>query len=774
MMTAALDEALADGPLVVFEFEEPSGLPQDSSGNGRHVTSTAGSTGSLSYQEDGLIVEGGYALGFSGNQGLRIAYATWMTTQTVWVELRATIDATSAYRSLVARRTGNGASGNYWQFRLTPTNQLEALVWSSSLRVATTTSTLSAGTYTLAYSYDGRFSRFYVDGSLFETIDHGLIASLTATSGNTEIAIGAWGNNNEGITAVFDMLSIGGGTVGDVPSSTRFATRHAVYTNPPPPGEPENLSETHDYESITLEWDPPSSGPTPEGYEVRIDGGTPVDVGTDLDYEWTDLYANIEYEVEVRAYNSFGFSSWVGLQVETDHVDPPGVPTTVASPDHSHYSVTLSWSAPDSGGPVRFYEVRINGGTPSTATSPHEFTGLADTTTYTVEVRAVGPGGPSSWVAVQVTTDDLPEVAPGGLTSAQTIARDRRTLQVKVDGEWLHLIAPYGPITVTYGEHGLDAVSWQMRSNFRHPLLRGGRLVELFDGGFLLGHATLREPGFDGSYYADGWWRQAVAAPCVDTLGGPTVVADAALAGALARGEISWTVNGFSNTALAADADPSSLSLADLLRMAAAAAGKSWRVSAAGVLEMVQESSAPRWVVPSAVAGRGLAPAEDEFYTHVEGTYVSSGGLASAIVGDDDAAGLFRRRTLKVDLTILGEINSGQAEAVLTGILGKVGVRMGWSEGLELGYRQITNTGGVPAPLSHVTTWDVVQLVGVLDLSRPALVDFNTHITALEVTYTDGSGLIQIKPKGYAPRNIADIQTAALNGGRYFDPAWNR
>ena len=49
--------------------------------------------------------------------------------------------------------------------------------------------------------------------------------------------------------------------------------------------------------------------------------------------------------------------------------------------------------------------MRIDGGTPVTgASSPHTFTGLTPGTSYDLEVRAVGPGGSSSWVLVTVTT----------------------------------------------------------------------------------------------------------------------------------------------------------------------------------------------------------------------------------------------------------------------------------------------------------------------------------------------------------------------------------
>jgi len=90
----------------------------------------------------------------------------------------------------------------------------------------------------------------------------------------------------------------------------------------------------------------------------------------------------------------------------------PGIPTSVAASVVSSTVLSLSWAAPASGGPVTSYDVRLNGGTPVTATSPHSFTGLTPATAYTLEVRAVGTGGTSAWVSVSATTD------PAGPTTA--------------------------------------------------------------------------------------------------------------------------------------------------------------------------------------------------------------------------------------------------------------------------------------------------------------------------------------------------------------------
>jgi len=76
-----------------------------------------------------------------------------------------------------------------------------------------------------------------------------------------------------------------------------------------------------------------------------------------------------------------------------------------------HDTLQLSWSPDPLSGTITSYDVRINGGTPITGqTSPHLFEGLNPQTTYTLGVRANGPGGTSAWSEVNVTTAAAPAV----------------------------------------------------------------------------------------------------------------------------------------------------------------------------------------------------------------------------------------------------------------------------------------------------------------------------------------------------------------------------
>lgn len=101
-----------------------------------------------------------------------------------------------------------------------------------------------------------------------------------------------------------------------------------------------------------------------------------------------------------------GANASVGILVIGDpYIEPPGIPTSVSVTDADSTNLELTWSAPASGGTVTGYDVRVDGGSASTGTSPHDFTGLTPGTSYTLGVRSVGPGGSSAWVEVAGETD---------------------------------------------------------------------------------------------------------------------------------------------------------------------------------------------------------------------------------------------------------------------------------------------------------------------------------------------------------------------------------
>lgn len=120
--------------------------------------------------------------------------------------------------------------------------------------------------------------------------------------------------------------------------------------------------------TVDLDWLAPASGPTPDGYQYRVDGGSPIDVGTDLDATVTGLTPDTTYLFEVRSYFSGIYSDWVDVTESTpdDFVPLPDGGYRVllevgpeyenvfdvTSGDTADYGVilplTLGWDIPDS------------------------------------------------------------------------------------------------------------------------------------------------------------------------------------------------------------------------------------------------------------------------------------------------------------------------------------------------------------------------------------------------------------------------------------------
>ncbi|HEY0119169.1 MAG TPA: Ig-like domain-containing protein [Cellulomonas sp.] len=163
--------------------------------------------------------------------------------------------------------------------------------------------------------------------------------------------------------------------------------------------------------TVDVTWAPvegaAANGDAVARYEVSIDGGTPVDVGTATAYQ----VANAErrsYAIRVRAVNKAGASAWGSVTGEV--WSAPGAPTgLVAAPstaadarDPGNGVVVLSWVAPvDAGGAdatITGYEVDgygTFGGAGAT------ISGLGGGSTPTFRVRALSSKGASSdWAQV--------------------------------------------------------------------------------------------------------------------------------------------------------------------------------------------------------------------------------------------------------------------------------------------------------------------------------------------------------------------------------------
>jgi hypothetical protein len=194
---------------------------------------------------------------------------------------------------------------------------------------------------------------------------------------------------------------------------------------PAAPGQVTGLAASGATSStMTLSWTAPSSGGTPTAYTVnyRITGTSPWSSATTSasasPFTVTGLSASTSYDFEVIATNSGGSGTASStVTASTDAAGAaPGAPTNLAASTATSSTMTLTWSAPASGGTVSGYSAYFklhSGSTWSLATAglaasatSYKVTGLASGTSYDFYVAAnsAGNGSTASGTVTQSTT----------------------------------------------------------------------------------------------------------------------------------------------------------------------------------------------------------------------------------------------------------------------------------------------------------------------------------------------------------------------------------
>ncbi|MFP4608333.1 MAG: Ig-like domain-containing protein, partial [Candidatus Aenigmatarchaeota archaeon] len=168
------------------------------------------------------------------------------------------------------------------------------------------------------------------------------------------------------------------------------------------PPQDETLSER----DVTVEWEGNDTTTGIDLYEVRIDGWEWIDVGTDTEYNLSDLEDG-EHTVEVRAWDLVGnYDS----DIVDFYVDASSPEIEVTSPDESEHfasdSVTVEWGGIDETSGIDYYDVQIDNGNwvnVGSATN-HTFSNLTDGE-HLVKVRAWDNAGNNNTGTVNFTVD---------------------------------------------------------------------------------------------------------------------------------------------------------------------------------------------------------------------------------------------------------------------------------------------------------------------------------------------------------------------------------
>ena len=248
-----------------------------------------------------------------------------------------------------------------------------------------------------------------------------ILGSLSAGPDERELTIPQLTNGVEYSVRVAAHNDVGAGPWSTLPAS---ATPAMV------PGVPREVAIEAGSQQLTVTWQSPADdgGERVTGYDVewsddgfgRILGS--LSAGPDArELTIPQLTNGVEYSVRVAAHNDVGAGPWSTSPASATPAMVPGAPREVAVEAGSQ-QLTVTWQSPadDGGERVTGYVVQWRGPGEdfsdterrATVTAPrHQITGLANGTTYTIQVRAVslvGTGPPASGSGVPFTVPGVP------------------------------------------------------------------------------------------------------------------------------------------------------------------------------------------------------------------------------------------------------------------------------------------------------------------------------------------------------------------------------
>lgn len=272
----------------------------------------------------------------------------------------------------------------------------------SSITAISVTASWAAATDTIGVTG----YQYRLNGGSWQTLGNVLSASLTGLTQVTSYtfdvrardAAGNWGNASSGSFTTLD------GTPPSVPGTPTFSA----------------VQQT----SATVTWNAATDNVGVTSYQYRVNGGSWNTLGNVLTTSLTNLTADTQYTVNVRARDAQG--NWGAASAASfttlpaPDTTPPGAPGTPAFSSITGTSATAAWTAASDNVGVTGYEYRLNSGSWTAIGNvlTRNLTSLSSGVSYTFELRAFDAAGNrgTSRSGSFTTEDTQAPSAPGAVT----------------------------------------------------------------------------------------------------------------------------------------------------------------------------------------------------------------------------------------------------------------------------------------------------------------------------------------------------------------------
>lgn len=330
---------------------------------------------------------------------------------------------------------------------------------------------------------------------------------------------------------------------------------------------------------------------------------------------------------------------------------------------------------------------------------------------------------------------------------------------IKINGQWFSDYGAFGELKWSSRHRGgCDAASWRVDSTKRLPF-RPGQVVEVVQDGWPVFAGTLLEPDGD-TMHARGLYYEGDTAYTRDSAGNATVNPDAALFGAIVtRGRLHWTQPvSLLNADFGVVSTPTTIN--GLLNAWADSVGKVIRVDGRRRVTASTPMTTPKWYVSPGASE--LTVANDSFATSVTLRYLdSTSGIWDDVTANATVTRFGAREAVETMPEDAPSISAAQAMLIAQNRVNELS-RPGWANPLRLAGWQLTTSGDAPANLRAVMGGDLIRIQGQVDPTIATGPKPYIDVIADEVSYEDGSDLIDIKPLGYQPRDWQSFLALSL------------